>query len=118
MPRAQMGIGYNCLGSDRYVQDASCLRFLSATVSYTFRRGSVIDRLGMSNLRLYVPGENLYTWTHYLGQDPEVNMDGGIFGVARDHSRTPPTMRFTRSEERRGGKEGVSTCRYGRPPDN
>ena len=95
VPRALMGSGYNWLGSDRYVEDASFLRFRSATVSYTFNRGSVIDRLGMSNLRLYVTGENFYTWTRYLGQDPEVNIKGGIFGMARDNSRTPPTMRFT-----------------------
>ena len=95
MPRALMGMGYNWLGSDRYVEDASFLRFRSATVSYTFNRGSLIDRIGMSNLRLYVTGENFYTWTRYLGQDPEVNMESGIFGLARDNSRTPPTMRFT-----------------------
>src|SRR5690606_41685006 len=79
----------------RRSSDLSFLRFRSATVSYTFNRGSLIDRIGMSNLRLYVTGENFYTWTRYLGQDPEVNMESGIFGVARDKSRTPPTMRFT-----------------------
>lgn len=95
MPRALMGMGYNWLGSDRYVQDASFLRFRSATVSYTWARGGLMDRIGMSNLRVYVTGENFFTWTRYLGQDPEVNMGKGAFGIAVDKSRTPPTMRFT-----------------------
>ncbi len=94
MPRALMGAGYNWLGSDRYVQDASFIRFRSATVSYSFGK-ALIDRLGMSDLRMYVTGENFFTWTNYLGQDPEINMQSGIFGVAWDNSRTPPTMRFT-----------------------
>lgn len=94
IPRALMGSGYNWLGSDRYVQDASFLRFRSATVSYSFGR-DFIKRLGMSDLKTYVTGENFFTWTRYLGQDPEVNMQSGVFGVAWDNSRTPPTMRFT-----------------------
>ncbi|TJY68366.1 SusC/RagA family TonB-linked outer membrane protein [Sphingobacterium alkalisoli] len=94
MPRALLAEGYNWLGSDRYVQDASFLRFRSATVSYSFGQ-DLMKRLGMSDLRMYVTGENFFTWTNYLGQDPEINMQKGIFGVAWDDSRTPPTMRFT-----------------------
>ena len=94
IPRALMGSGYNWLGSDRYVQDASFLRFRSATVSYTFGK-LVLDKLRMKDLRMYFTGENFYTFTNYLGQDPEINMQSGVFGVAWDKSRTPPTMRFT-----------------------
>lgn len=94
MPRALMGTGYNWLGSDRYVEDASFLRFRSATISYTFGK-LILEKLRMQDLRMYFTGENFYTFTNYLGQDPEVNMSSGVFGVATDRSRTPPTMRFT-----------------------
>lgn len=94
MPRALMGAGYNWLGSDRYVQDASFLRFRSATVSYSFAN-EFSKRLGMSDFRIFGTGENFFTWTKYLGQDPEVGITGGIFGFAEDNSRTPPTQRYT-----------------------
>lgn len=95
MPRALFGAGYNWLGSDRYVQDASFLRFRSATVSYTFD-DKFIEKLKLDDFRVFLTADNIMTFTNYRGQDPEVNMRGGDpFGIAIDNSRTPPTRRFT-----------------------
>jgi hypothetical protein len=48
------------------------------------------------NLSGYVTVENLYTWTNYTGQDPEVNMRGSDpFRVAADNSMTPPVKSIT-----------------------
>ncbi len=95
MPRAVFGDGFNWLGSDRYVQDASFLRFRSATISY--RLGDdFLDKINMDDFRVFVTADNLMTFTNYRGQDPEVNLRGGDpFGIAADNSRTPPTRRFT-----------------------
>jgi TonB-linked SusC/RagA family outer membrane protein len=95
MPRALFGAGYNWLGSDRYVQDASFLRFRTATISYSFGEG-FLQKLKLDNFRMFVTADNIMTFTKYRGQDPEVSMRGGDpFGMAIDNSRTPPTRRFT-----------------------
>jgi TonB-linked SusC/RagA family outer membrane protein len=95
IPRALFGSGYNWLGSDRYVEDASFLRFRTLTVRYTFNR-NVAAKLGIRNLSGYVTVENLYTWTKYTGQDPEVTLRGSDpFRVATDQSMTPPSKTFT-----------------------
>ncbi|KJD31575.1 membrane protein [Tamlana nanhaiensis] len=95
MPRAVYGAAYNWLGSDRYVEDASFLRWRSATFSYNFSK-KMLQSLKLDDLRLYFTADNILTFTKYRGQDPEVNMRGGDpFGIAIDYSRTPPTRRFS-----------------------
>ena len=95
MPRAVYGAAYNWLGSDRYVEDASFLRFRSATFSYNFDK-EFLKKLKLDDLNLYFTADNILTFTKYRGQDPEVSMRGGDpFGIAIDYSRTPPTRRFT-----------------------
>lgn len=95
MPRALFGSGYNWLGSDRYVEDASFIRFRTITVRYTFSK-RLTDKLKIKNLSSYITVENLYTWTGYTGQDPEVTLRGSDpFRVATDTSMTPPVKTFT-----------------------
>ena len=36
---------------------------------------------------------NLFTFTNYSGQDPEVGVGAGAYGLAIDSSRTPPSRR-------------------------
>jgi hypothetical protein len=95
IPRGIIGGGYNWLGSDRYVEDASFLRFRTITARYTFEP-KVMTKLKMKTLSAFVTAENLYTWTKYTGQDPEVSTRGSDpFRVATDNSMTPPTKTFT-----------------------
>ncbi len=95
MPRAMYRTGYNWLGSDRYVEDASYLRFRTATVRYTAAK-KLVQKLKLKNLSAYISVENLYTWTNYTGQDPEVSVRGSDpFRVAIDYSYTPPVKTVT-----------------------
>jgi TonB-linked SusC/RagA family outer membrane protein len=95
IPRALYRSGYNFLGSDRYVEDASFLRFRTITLRYTAPK-KISDRLRLKNLSGYITVENLYTWTKYSGQDPEVSVSGtDPFRVATDQSFTPPARTFT-----------------------
>ncbi len=95
IPRALFGSGYNWLGSDRYVEDASFLRFRTLTARYTFSQ-KIIKKLKVKNLSGYITAENLYTWTKYTGQDPEVTTRGSDpFRVATDQSMTPPVKTIT-----------------------
>jgi hypothetical protein len=94
MPRAVYGAGYNWLGSDRYVEDASFMRLRSVTFSYNLGK-DILKKLNLEDLRFYVTGDNLYTFTKYRGQDPEVSMGSGAFGISIDNASTPATKRFT-----------------------
>ena len=60
------------LASDYYVEDASYLRLKSISLGYSLE-AKFLKALNMSVARIYVTGNNLYTWTNYSGYDPEVN---------------------------------------------
>ena len=46
-------------------------------------------------MKLYVTGYNLYTWTNYSGQDPDVAPPSKPDELPKDFSRTPPGLRIT-----------------------
>ncbi len=58
----------NLLPSDRFVEDGSFTRLKNLTVGYTIP----MERQGISKLRIYFSGQNLWTLTDYSGLDPEV----------------------------------------------
>jgi len=87
LPRALLSKGYNWLGSDRYVEDGSFLRFKSLTLSYNFDN-KLTSKFGMSNLRLWATMQNIYLWTNYTGMDPEVTLRSGISSLGYDTSRS------------------------------
>jgi TonB-linked SusC/RagA family outer membrane protein len=95
IPRALYRTGYNWLGSNRYVEDASFLRFRTATIRYTAAK-KLVQKLKIKNLSGYLTVENLFTWTNYTGQDPEASVRGSDpFRVAIDYSYTPPVKTIT-----------------------
>ncbi|MES2894382.1 MAG: SusC/RagA family TonB-linked outer membrane protein [Bacteroidota bacterium] len=95
IPRAIINGGYNWLGSDRYIEDASYVRFRTITARYTFNK-KLLARLKVKTLSAYVTAENLLTFTKYTGQDPEISTRGADpFRVAYDQSMTPPPRTIT-----------------------
>jgi TonB-dependent starch-binding outer membrane protein SusC len=62
--------------SDRYVEDASFLRMKNVQFGYNFPN-AVINKWKLSNLRLYISVDNLFTVTKYTGFDPEF---GDLYG--------------------------------------
>jgi hypothetical protein len=58
--------------TDAYVQDASYLRLSTLTLGYTLPK-NIVNRVKLSNVRVYFTGYNLLTITGYDGTDPEVN---------------------------------------------
>jgi TonB-linked SusC/RagA family outer membrane protein len=94
LPRALLGKGYNFLGSDRFVEDGSFLRFKSLTVNYNFNRDKV-KRFGLNELKVWATMQNIYIWTNYSGMDPEVTLRGGIASLGYDTSRSGRPMEFS-----------------------
>ncbi len=64
--------GSNGQTSNWHLEDGTYLRIRNITVGYTFSN-SILQTLRMSNLRLYFSVLNPYTFTDYLGYNPEVN---------------------------------------------
>lgn len=94
IPRALYQSGYNWLGSDRYVEDASFIRLRTITFRYNFNK-AFLTKAKLKNLGVYMTAENLFTFTSYTGQDPEISVKGSDpFRVATDGSMTPPTKNF------------------------
>lgn len=94
LPRALYGKGYNWLGSDRFVEDGSFLRWKTLTVRYNLP-GKMLKTIGIKDTNLWLTLQNLYTWTNYTGQDPEVSISGSLDKVGRDGSHTPRPYQFT-----------------------
>jgi len=57
--------------SDLFVKDASFLRVRSINLGYDFKK-VLLRNVPLQQLRLYVSGTNLFTFTKYKGMDPEV----------------------------------------------
>lgn len=95
IPRALYDRGFNNLGSDRYVEDASFLRMKTLTIKYDFER-KFLEKMGIRRLQLYVTGYDLITLNNYKGQDPEINISwaDGVYPVFIDRASTPKPMRI------------------------
>lgn len=91
IPRALYNEGRNYLGSDRFVEKASFVRLKSMTLSYGFPR-KICNRFNVNSLSVFVTGYNLFTWTNYTGQDPEVSVKDNL---AIDTATTPVAKRFS-----------------------
>jgi len=62
----------NYQASTLWIRSAKYVRLKNAEVGYSFR-GNIIKRLGLSSARLYVNGNNLFTWHNlFPGEDPEI----------------------------------------------
>jgi len=73
VPRAVWGDpNNNTRRSDRYVHDGSYIRLKNLQLGYTLPT-SLVQRAGISKLRVYVQAQNLLTFTDYPGFDPEVS---------------------------------------------
>jgi hypothetical protein len=94
LPRALMASGYNWLGSDRYVEDGSFLRFKSITLSYNFDK-KIVNRLGLSDLKLWCTVQNICIWTNYTGMDPEVTLKSGLNDLGKDISKSGRPREFS-----------------------
>ena len=91
-PRATFG-GLNFAPSSRFIQDGSFMRFRNMTLGYTIPE-AVLDRISMTQVRVYLRGTNLFTSTKFTGYSPEFgsedvlssNIDRGIYPVSAIYS--------------------------------
>lgn len=72
-----------------YPSNASFTRIKDITLSYTFPQ-QLLDKLKLGSLTLYLSGRNLYTFTKWIGWDPENNYSMRGSG---DWTNNYPTIR-------------------------
>lgn len=92
IPRAMFNSGYNFLGSDRYVEDASFIRMSYVQLVYNFDK-KLLKAIGLRRLQLSLSGQNLLVFSKYSGSDPEHS--AGSWGIATDNSQTPRSKSVT-----------------------
>ncbi|WP_294331047.1 TonB-dependent receptor [uncultured Chryseobacterium sp.] len=78
--------------SNYYLQKGDYLRIKLVQLGYTLPQ-SVTQNFGVSKLRFYVTGENLFTFTKYTGYDPEIAA-GDSFGIDRAYYPQARTFIF------------------------
>jgi hypothetical protein len=66
--------------SSFYLTSASYFRIKTLQIGYTLPR-NLVEKIGLQKLRIYISGNNLFTFTAYTGFDPEIG--GGSYGIDR-----------------------------------
>jgi TonB-linked SusC/RagA family outer membrane protein len=66
--------------SDFYLEDGDYFRIKTIQLGYTLPN-NWIEKVKMAKARVYLTGENLFTFTKYSGFDPEIG--GGVMGIDR-----------------------------------
>ena len=92
MPRALYQDGRNWMGSDRFVEDGSFLRWKQLTLNYQMDP-KLVKQVGLNNVTFSFTLNNILTWTRYSGVDPEVGYNAQ--GICADWSKTPRSKYFT-----------------------
>lgn len=76
-----------------FVEDGSYLRARQIQLGYRFAP-SLLERVGISNLRVYVQAVNLFTITGYSGLDPELGRGGTDTSFGIDEGSYPNQKQF------------------------
>lgn len=96
---AKYGLPYSEYGiaSSQFIENASYLRLNTLTVGYTLPK-NLTKKVGISNLRVYFTGGNLFCITGYNGLDPDVNtrdFTDGFPTPAYDYQSYPKARTYT-----------------------
>jgi TonB-linked SusC/RagA family outer membrane protein len=70
------GLNYTNPRGYGYNSNASFTRLKDVTLNYAFT-APVLEKLHLGSLSVYLSGRNLYTWTKWVGWDPEQNYTVG-----------------------------------------
>lgn len=83
IPRADQEMQRN---TTRFLEEGKFLRLRNAMVSYSFPK-AMVNRLKLANLRMFVQGQNLLTFSKFRGFDPELAA-GSLTGAQYPALRT------------------------------
>lgn len=93
-------VNKNSRVSDYFVEDGSFLRLRNVQLAYNLN-SDFLESAGFDNVRIYISGQNLLTFTNYSGLDPEIgtvtdlNGRGGVQTRGVDFGAYPIAQTFT-----------------------
>jgi TonB-linked SusC/RagA family outer membrane protein len=80
--------------TSRFLEDASYIKLRSATLAYNLKP-TMVKKIGVSSLKLYVQADNVFVITKYSGIDPEVSAFGSsAIQMGRDEFTMPSSRTF------------------------
>ena len=79
VPRVTAGASTNTVFSSYFVEDASFIIIQNLQLGYNINK-KMLEKAGISKLRVYASVNNLYTFTKYKGFDPAANSGDPISG--------------------------------------
>lgn len=77
-PMLQEDNSLHFMNVDRDVEKVNWLKLKTLTIGYSLPK-HMTDKIRINQLRFFVSGENLFTWTNFSGMDPELAGIGGRF---------------------------------------
>lgn len=77
--------------SSFYIEDGAYMRIRNIVLGYTIPSSAILKTNLLQSVRIYVSAQNLFTFTHYSGFDPEVGstnpiragIDDGVYPIPR-----------------------------------
>ena len=87
IPRLQYNDQYTNYQSDRFLTSASYLCLQNVNIGYTLP-SNLTSKIGISKLRVYVTGANLWLWSKRQGLDPRQSLSGGTSNAYYSPIRT------------------------------
>jgi TonB-linked SusC/RagA family outer membrane protein len=93
-PALREAAASNARGSSRFLENGSYLRLKNISLGYTIPELVTGKVKGISNVRIYVTGQNVLTFSDYSGPDPEI-VNGNFFERGVDFSSFPNLRTFT-----------------------
>ena len=92
VPRATTGATTNKLFSDFFVEDASFVRIQNIQLGYSLPE-DLLEKIGMSKVRIYTSVNNAFTFTKYKGFDPAAT-NGAAIGGGIDSGFYPAVRQY------------------------
>ncbi len=74
--------------SDLFIEDGDFFRLKNLTLGYTLP-STLTETVGMSRVRFYITGQNVFTITNYSGFDPEMGYVDGNLQRGVDYAQYP-----------------------------
>jgi TonB-dependent starch-binding outer membrane protein SusC len=81
--------------SSFYIENGAFVRVRNVQIGYTLPEG-ISKKVGMNRARIYVAGQNLFTFTKYTGYDPEIGSPNqNVLTTGTDFGRYPLSRMVT-----------------------
>ena len=93
-PKVSLNDGnQNARISDRFIEDGSYIRLKTFQLGYNLPK-RWLNKVRLSNMKIYFTGQNLLTFTKYKGYDPEIGNISGSLEIGIDRGFYPQARTF------------------------